>query len=50
MAQPIDVGGFGGEGFVLAAQDIPQPFDGEMQIHGKSESAKAGGTKAVQPE
>ena len=28
MAEPIDVGGFGGEGFMLAADDSPQPFDG----------------------
>lgn len=29
MAEPIDVRGFGGEGLVLAAQDIAQPFDGD---------------------
>lgn len=33
MAQPIDVGGFGGQGFVLAAQHVPQPFNCVGQIH-----------------
>jgi len=32
MTQPIDVGGFGGEGFMLKAQDIPEPLDGVGQI------------------
>jgi hypothetical protein len=33
MAQPIAVGGFGGQGFVLTAQHVPQAFNREGQIH-----------------
>ena len=33
LAEPMDVGGFSCEGHVLAAQDIAEAFDGEMQIH-----------------
>jgi hypothetical protein len=29
----MDVGGLSGEGHVLAAQDITETFDGEMEIH-----------------
>jgi len=27
MPQPIEVRGFGGDGFVLTAQHVPQPFN-----------------------
>jgi hypothetical protein len=33
LAEPMDVGGLSSEGHVLAAQDIAETFDGEMQIH-----------------
>jgi hypothetical protein len=33
MPQPIDVGGCGGQGFVLTAQHVPQAFNREGQIH-----------------
>jgi hypothetical protein len=33
LAEPMDVGGFSGERHVLAAKDIAESFDGEMEIH-----------------
>jgi hypothetical protein len=33
LAEPMDVGGLSCEGHVLAAQDIAETFDGEMEIH-----------------
>jgi len=48
LAEPMDVGGFSGESHVLAAQDIAELFDGEMQIHNTWKFDRAGGTKAVQ--
>ena len=48
MATPINVRSFGGDGFVLAAQDVAQLFDGEVQFHNVCESDRPGGTKAVQ--
>lgn len=33
LAQPIDITGFGREGFVLATQYAAQPFDGKGQVH-----------------
>ena len=30
MAQPINVSGFSGEGQVLAAQNVAEPFDGDL--------------------
>ena len=47
LTEPIDVGGLNGDGQMLAAQDVAQPFDGDGQIHNKWESDREGGTKAV---
>ena len=33
MTEPVDIGGFGGEGQMLAAQDVAESFDGDGQIH-----------------
>ena len=33
LAEPMDVGGFSCERHVLAAKDIAETFDGEMEIH-----------------
>jgi hypothetical protein len=33
VAQPVGVGGFGGQGFVLTAQHVPEAFNREGQIH-----------------
>jgi hypothetical protein len=33
LAEPMDVGGFSCERHVLAAKDIAESFDGEMEIH-----------------
>ena len=48
MAQPINVGGFGGDGFVLTADYVPEPFDGEGQVHHQADFGREGWTKAVQ--
>ena len=48
MTEPVDIGGFGGDGQMLAAQDVAESFDGDGQIHNKWESDRVGGTKAVQ--
>ena len=33
LAEPIHVGGFRGQRFVLTADDVPEPFDGIGLIH-----------------
>ena len=33
LAEPMDVGGFSSERHVLAAKDIAESFDGELEIH-----------------
>ena len=48
MTEPVDIGGFGGDGQMLAAQDVAESFDGDGQIHNKWESDWVGGTKVVQ--
>ena len=44
----LHVGVFGGQGFVLAADHVPQPFDCVVQIHNRADFGRPGWTQAVQ--
>jgi hypothetical protein len=48
MAEPIQIRVFRGDGCVLAAEDVPEPFDGMGQIHNDRNFSRWGGAKAVQ--
>ena len=46
--QPIDVGVFGGQGFVLTADHVPQPLDRVGQVHNGADIGRLVWTPAVQ--
>jgi hypothetical protein len=48
LAEPIHIGGVGGQGFVLTADEVPDPLNGIGHIHNGCDFGRAGGTKAVQ--